>query len=394
MQITKIRDNVDLIEDGNKKIYLVGSAHISNPSADLAEEIIREVKPEGVAVELCQSRYNSLKDPERWKNTDIISVIREGRIYVLMTQIILAGLQKKLGKQLNIKPGAEMLRAIYVANELNCQVILADREVKTTLKRVWSSIGFWGTIKIIYALLSGLVSTPKISEAEIEKLKSENSLSELLQELHRKMPKLRKSLIDERDQYLAYKIRSFPGSSVVAIIGAGHIPGIKMWLDKKIDIDELTRLPPKSRATKIVTWSIPLLIIGAFALAYFGSGPQRSFQMIKAWFVITGFAGSIGSALALAHPLTVAATFITTPISTVIPVIPAGWISGLMEAWIRKPRVSDFESITDDLGSVKGIWTNRVSKIVLVIILTNTFSRIGMLWGASILANLATLGAN
>jgi pheromone shutdown-related protein TraB len=392
MQISNLGENVDLIKYNDKEIVLVGSAHISGTSVKLAEEVIRRYKPQVVAVELCESRYKSLKDPERWKNTDIVSVIKEGRIYVLLTQIILASLQKKLGSQLNIKPGAEMLQAIKVAEELNCEVLLADREVKITIKRVWKSIGFIGTCKILVSLISSIISSTKINTEEIEKLKSEESLKNILKELGQKMPGLKQALIDERDQYLAAKICNSNAKSIVAIVGAGHIAGIKHYLDKDIDIENLESTPRKNTIKQFLAWTFPIILIAFFCYGYYGYGAQTSFEMIKIWCIITGLTGAMGAALALAHPITIISTLITTPLSTVIPLIPAGWFSGLIEAWVKKPRVSDFEQIADDLTKIKGIWTNRVSKIILIIMFTNTLHRIGMIWAASVIANLTILG--
>jgi pheromone shutdown-related protein TraB len=388
MHETKIKDNVDLIEFDEKKIYLVGTAHISKISADLVEEVIREIKPDSVAVEICDSRYQSLKDPERWKNTDIVTVIKAGRIYVLLAQLILASFQKKLGQQLDIQPGAEMMRAMKVADEIGAKTVLADREVKITLKRVWSNVGFWGGAKIILAMGSALLSKEKISQEEIEKLKSQDALDSALKEFSEKLPKVRKPLIDERDQYLAAKISAAPGNIVVAVIGAGHIPGIKKNLTKNINLAELEIVPPKGIVIKLVGWSLPAMIIGFIIYGFFGSGFQASLNMLEAWFWITGFMGALGAALAVAHPITIIAAFLGTPLATLHPLIAAGWIAGLVEAYLRKPRVSDFENITDDMATVRGFWTNRVTRIILVIAFTNIFATIGMIWGAKVLAGL------
>lgn len=394
MNSTRIQDNVDLIEVNNKKIYLIGTAHISQASADLAEQFIRDIKPDSVAVELCDSRYQSLKDPDRWKNTDIVSVIRSGKSSVLMAQLMLSSFQKKLGKQLNIKPGAEMMRSINVADELNLRIVLADRDVRTTLKRVWSSLGFWGGAKFIFSMIFAAFTPMEISQEEIEKIKSEDALANLMNEFSQKMPRIRKTLIDERDQYLAAKIQDAPGDSVVAVVGAGHVAGIKSYFGQPIDTSALEVIPPKSLTSKLIAWSIPALILGFVVYGFFGSGFGKSFEMIEAWFLITGIMGAIGAALALGHPLTVLSAFLATPLATLHPLIAAGWIAGLVEAWLKKPRVADFETITDDITSLKGVWRNRVSRILLVVAFTNIFATIGMIWGTKVLANLATIGPN
>lgn len=392
MEISNLKQNVDRVHLNGKDIYLVGTAHISQASVQLAEETIREINPDSVAVELCDSRYQSLRDPERWKNTDIVSVIRSGKTSVLAAQLVLASFQKRLGSKLEVKPGAEMIRAVQVADELGKTTVLADRDVRTTLKRVWGSLGFWQGAKLIMTLILSSFSKTEISADEIEKLKSEDTLQSLLKELGTSFPNIQSTLIDERDRYLAAKIREAPGKSVVAVIGAGHVPGIKSYLDKEIDLAPLEKLPPPGKIGKIIGWSIPLLVIGLLLYTLFWSGLSASARMLESWFWITGFMGALGAAVAVAHPITVLAAFFGTPLATLHPLIAAGWIAGLVEAWLRKPTVADFESITDDITTLKGLWTNRVSRIILVIAFTNIFATIGMIWGTKVVASLAIIG--
>ncbi|MCB0318417.1 MAG: TraB/GumN family protein, partial [Bdellovibrionales bacterium] len=305
LEISNIRDNVDLVKSGSKEFYLVGTAHVSKSSMELAEEIIREVKPNSVAVELCEHRHSSLKDPNRWKNMDIVSVIREGKTYVLLAQLMLAGFQKKLGEKLQIKPGAEMLRSLEVAKEVGCQTVLADREIKTTLKRTWSSLGIWGTCKLIFGMLAGAFGEQNVTEEEIERLKSADALDELMKEFSKALPGVRKALIDERDKYLAAKIASAPGEKIVAIVGAGHIPGIKEWLDKDVDLKELEEIPPAKKITKVIAWGIPILVISLIVFGFFKAGIKTSISMLESWFWINAAFGALGSLIALAHPVTI-----------------------------------------------------------------------------------------
>jgi len=380
--------NVDLIEIGDKKIYLVGTAHISSKSADLAEEVIREVSPDSVAVELCDSRYQSLRDPTRWQNTDILAVLKSGRHYVLMTQLVLAGFQKKLGNQLETAPGAEMMRAITVADEIQSRVVLADRDVKTTLKRTWASLGLWSMLKITFAIFSGLFTAKSITEEEIENLKSADALEELMREFSEALPEVREALIDERDQYLAAKIQEAPGESVVAIIGAGHIPGIKSWLGKDIDTAPLDIIPPKKKLGRVIAWGIPATVFAMIAYGLFASGASKSIEMVEAWFWINACLGALGAAIALAHPLTILAAFIASPFTSLYPLIAGGWVAGLVEAIIRKPRVVDLANMGNDVASFKGIWGNRVLRILLVIAMTNLFGMLGTFIGMGKLAFL------
>lgn len=389
LPITSVRENVDRIELGDKTIYLVGTAHVSQSSADLAEEIIRDVKPNAVAIELCHSRYDSLKNPDKWKKTDIVAVLREGRGYVLMAQLILAAFQKKLGKNLKVSPGAEMLRAMKVADELGIATVLADRDIKTTLKRTWHALGFRSLATIVAGLLQGLFGSEQIEEAEIERLKSADALEELMKDFTAALPTVRTALIDERDRYLAAKIGGAPGATVVAVVGAGHVPGIKRWLGSTIDVAALDVIPPEKLSRRIIGWSIPALLIGMLVYGFVSAGSGTSTEMLAAWAWTTAVWAAFGSMIALAHPVTVLAAFVVAPFAAANPFIASGWIAGIVEALIRRPTVGDFESIGDDIATVKGVWRNRVSRILLVMLTTNLFGGLGTVLGLGRLWHIA-----
>jgi pheromone shutdown-related protein TraB len=386
--ITAVRDNVDRIELGGKIVYLVGTAHVSRSSADLTEEVIREVRPDAVAVELCSARYESMKDPDRWKKTDIVQVIREGRAFVLMAQLILAAFQRKLGKELNIAPGAEMQRALNVATDLGIPTILADRDIRTTLKRTWATLGFRSCCTILIGILGGLFSSEKIDEAEIERLKSSDALEELMKDFTATLPTVRTALIDERDRYLASKIESAEGKTVVAIVGAGHVPGIKRWLGQTTDRAALEIIPPPSLTGRIIGWLVPASLIGLIFYGFLSAGAATSVDMLGTWAWTTGFWAALGSLVALAHPLTIGATFVVAPFASANPFIASGWIAGLVEAMIRRPTVGDFETIGDDISTIRGIWKNRVSRVLLVMITTNVLGSLGTIIGLSKLWSL------
>ncbi len=375
------QDNVDLIRLNGKEIYLVGTAHVSKKSADLAESVIREIQPDTVAVELCQPRYLSLKDPERWKNTNVVEVIRQGRSSLLLVQLILSSFQRRVGKQLGVKPGEEMMRAVEVAEDIGAETVMADREVKITLSRTWSSMGFFSMLKVMGTLIGSLFTEEAVDEDEIERLKSSDVLAETLKDFSKALPEVRTSLIDERDQYLAAKIAAAPGDKVVAVVGAGHVPGILQYIGDAIDVERLETIPPPKKFGKILAWLIPLIILAIFIYGFIHGGAQTSLDMFRDWFLINGVAGALGSALAFAHPLTILAAFVASPFTSLNPTIAGGWVAGLTEAWLRKPRVSDFESLADEVNSLKGFWTNRVTRILLVVILTNLLGTIGTFVG-------------
>lgn len=383
-------DNLDHITLEDKEVFLIGTAHISHASVELANEAIKALNPDNVAIELCAGRYQSLKDPQRWKNTDIVEVIKSGRSHVLILQLLLASFQKRLGDKLNIKPGAEMIAAAQTAEELSIPIVLADRDIKITLKRTWGGLGYWTMCKLFFSVLIGSFKAEELEESEIERLKSGDALESLLEEFSATLPEVRKTLIDERDQYLASMINDASGKRIVAVVGAGHVPGIKQWLGKEIDRAALETIPPKTWSKKVVPWLIPIIVIAIILYGFTFSDLQTGAEMIKSWVIITALTAGFGAALALAHPLTIIGAAIASPLTSLHPFIASGWVAGLIEAILRKPKVTDFETVTDDLGTFKGWWRNRLSRIVLIIALTNIFGTIGTFWGWWALTKLAS----
>lgn len=383
--------NIDIILSEDREIHLIGTAHVSTQSVELVEAAISEVSPDAIAVELCEGRLRSMQDPDRWKNTNIATVIREGRAHVLLAQLLLAAHQRRLGTKLNIKPGAEMMAAVRASQERGIPCSLADRDIGITLRRALASLGIVGFFKVTYAAIVGMLQKPQeVTEEEIERLKGTDALEEVLREFGAFLPDLRRALIDERDIYLAQKIRETPGKRIVAVVGAAHVPGIKRHIECISDLRSISTVPPKSVLLRIFGWSIPTLIIAGMLYALVMSGPETFTKMVTTWFWITGLAGALGAAVVKAHPLTIIASFIAAPIAALHPLLATGWISGLVEAVVRKPRVGDLENIMEDMSSVRGMLSNRVSRTLLIVASTNLFVMIGMLFGAKELLSIAS----
>ena len=393
MEIVSVEPNVDKLVLDGRTIYLVGTAHVSESSSALVERVISQIQPATVAIELCEGRYRSLQDPDRWKNTNIVTVIREGRANILLAQLMLAAFQKKIAGKLSIRPGAEMLRAASAAERIGAKLTMCDRDISVTLKRTWAGVGFIGMMKLIYAMVSGLFIKQEIASDEIERLKSSDALEELMREFTEALPDVRTSLIDERDQYLAMKIKSSPGESIVAVVGAAHIPGIKKWIEKDVDLAPISIIPKKSIATQIFGWSIPAFFAASLVYSFLVLGSDTSAAMFRAWFWMTGLFGALGAALAQAHPLTVVSAFLAAPFASLNPFIAAGWVAGLVEAIIRKPRVGDLENIANDMSSVRGVFANRVSKTLLIVAFTNIFVMVGMVVGVKQVVSIASTGS-
>jgi pheromone shutdown-related protein TraB len=386
-EIINIEPNLDQINLPGKTIILVGTAHVSHASVELVQKAAEKFKPDSIAVELCQPRLEAITDAERWKKTDVVTAIRQGKGHLLLLQLILAGYQKKIAEELKITPGAEMLKAVEIAKNGNLPLILADREVKITLKRVWAALGFWSMLKLLLGGLLELIDgSSKVDKEEIERLKNGDMLNEVLKEFSDRFPTVRRALIDERDSYLAAKIRDSLGKVTLAVVGAGHVPGIKAMLNQEIDLKKLEEIPKPTLTKKVIQWGFPIFIVVLVVVVGIESGKGASFEMMNLWFWMTGLTAAIGAALALAHPLTVLAGFVSAPFTTLHPLIASGWVTALVEAWIRKPRVEDFEALADDISSVKGWYRNRVSRVLVVMLLTGLCGSIGMLLATGLLA--------
>ncbi|MBF0450907.1 MAG: TraB/GumN family protein [Candidatus Magnetomorum sp.] len=369
--------NVHRITYKNKKIVLVGTAHISKESVKLVQSVIEDEKPETVCVELCESRYQSIIKKEQWENTNIVTVIREKKAFLLLSNLILAAFQKKMADRLDIKPGSEMIQAIDSAEAINANVELADRDIRTTLTRAWHCLNLWKKLRLVFELLLSAGSLDEIQESEIEQLKEQDMLETVINEIGRTMPEMRNILIDERDQYLLEKIRTATGQHIVAVLGAGHIPGVLSQMDTPVNIEALEKRPPPKKTTLIFKWGLPSLIIALIVIGFFKAGTSVGTDMIWWWVAANGSLAGLGACLALAHPLTIVSAILAAPLTSLNPMIAAGWVSGLVEAFARKPKVKDFQQLADDIGSFKGFWKNSVTRILLVVVFTNLGSSLG-----------------
>jgi pheromone shutdown-related protein TraB len=308
---------------------------------------------------------------------DIIKVIREKKAFLLLANLLLASFQKRIAKKLDIKPGEEMLRAIEAAEKTGAAVHLADRDIRVTLARTWRIMLLRDKVKLIFQLLLTMGEVEDITEEDIEQMKQKDVLEALLSEVQKTLPVLRHILIDERDQYLAQKIKTAPGRKIVAVVGAGHVPGIKARWEEAADIAALEQLPPPRKGAALLKWLIPLGILGLLGYGFFYGGSGAASGMITWWVLANGVLAGLGALLALAHPLTVLSSVAAAPLTSLNPMIAAGWVSGLVEAFSRKPKVRDLENLPEDILSIRGFWRNNVTRILLVVVFTNLGSSLG-----------------
>ncbi|MDR1058610.1 MAG: TraB/GumN family protein [Treponema sp.] len=368
-----------------KEFILIGTAHVSQGSIDEVRQVIGEERPDMVCVELDEGRYASMVQKENWEKLDVIKVFKEGRGFLLMANLVLSGFQRRMGNELGIKPGEEMKTALETAEELGIPHSLCDREIQVTLRRAWGRCGLWGKCKLLASLLASAFSTEKLSPAEIENLKNRSELDGMMKELAEYLPRVKETLIDERDRYLGAKIwtNSAAAKRVVAVVGAGHLTGIKGCLERMAAGEEggaaedLETIPPPGFVSRAAGWLFPALIAAFIILGFFRSGAEVSLTMLLRWVLWNGSLAALGCLIALGHPLSILVSFIGAPIATINPVIGVGLFSGVTEASIRKPQVEDAQNIAGDIGSLRGIYRNRITRALLVFFLSSIGGVIG-----------------
>ncbi len=374
-----------------REFILVGTAHVSRESTALVRAVIERERPDTVCVELDRQRYEALSQKRSWEALDLRQIIRKQQLAALLANLVLASYQKKLGGALGVQPGAELIEATRVADELGIRVELCDRDVRITLRRAWASTSLWKKAMLLATLLTSIFDRPEISEEELRKLREQDVLSELMRELGEAMPGLKRVLIDERDVFLTQKMKEAPGRRILAVIGAGHVAGIRRALvaPGSADLEEINRIPPMRPVLKWVGWGVPGLILGALVVIGLRRGVDVAGENLLIWIVANGVPSTLGALIALAHPATVIAAFFVAPVTSLIPVIGAGYVLAFLQAYLAPPLVSEFESVTDDVTSPRRWWSNRLLRIMLVFVFTTLGSLIGTyVGGYAIVSNL------
>ena len=373
------------IQIGDSRITLLGTAHVSRASEEQVRELLATGGYDAVAVELCPSRYNALIDPDALARMDLFRVIREGKASMVMANLALGAYQQRIAEQFDIEPGAEQRAAVHYARENHRPVLLIDREIGVTLRRVMHNVPWWRRFGIIAGLLASVMSREEVSEAEIEALKEGDMLETTFSEFAEDRQDLYLPLIDERDRYMAARLQQEVAANehekVLAVVGAGHLKGIRGYLEQGVaqpdrTIQELDTLPPPRRWPKLIPWLIVLLVLTGFGIG-FARSPDLGWQLVREWVLINGALSALGALLATAHPLTVITAFVAAPITSLNPTIGAGMVTAAVEIYLRKPQVGDFSRLRQDTARLKGWWRNRVSRTLLVFLLSTIGSAAG-----------------
>lgn len=364
---------------------LLGTAHVSRSSVAAVQHLIETGHFDAIAIELCDTRFRALRDREAWRNLDLWQVIREGKAGMVAANLALSAYQRRLAEQFGIEPGAEMKTAADLAEQHATPLWIIDREISVTLKRAYRSVKFMDRMAIVSGLIASLFERGNVSEEEIEKLKEGDILQSAFSEFAAQSEPLFRSLIAERDTFMAARLREEaakkPVQRVLAVLGAGHLAGIERELttqqtDPPTLLADLKTMPPPSSWPKWLALGILALIVAAIVFS-FTRGTAFGAVALRDWILFTGCFAALGAALGGGHILSIITAFVIAPLKPFRPIVPSGAFSAGMEMWLRRPRVADFESLRDDVLDWRGWWRNRVSRTLLVFMLTN----IGMMIG-------------
>ncbi len=367
----------------NDNIILVGTAHISKESVEEVKQAIEKYKPKIVAVELCKRRHEAITKKDQWENTPVNKLLKSNNAYLMLAQTFLSSIQRKLGKEYGVEPGSEMIAAMDEAKKHGLEVALVDRDITITLKRAWKKMGVREKFRLTWEFLKAILGydEEELEELDLKELMKEDVISAMMKEFGEIAPSVSTVLIHERDEYIAKKIldESKKGR-VVAVVGAGHLKGIKKYLEQKevdVDLKELEYVPKKRFSVlKTIGYSIPVLFVVLIVYGFYTKGSGLVLEMFLYWFLINGICSAIGAAIARGHPFTILTAFVAAPITSLNPAIAAGWVAGYVEAMLRTPVVKDFKELSK-LDSLRDFWNNRVIRLLMVVALANVGSMIG-----------------
>lgn len=386
MVTEKISDTYHVLRfDNGSVIHLIGTAHVSNKSVEEVKTIIEEQHPDRVCIELDDGRMKSKTQDKSWENMDIKKILKDGKGFLLLANTALASFQKRMGAQTGADPGAEIIGAAKLAQEMGIPVSLCDREIQTTFRRAWGKSSLWNKCKLLATLISAAFSNEEISEEELAELKNEETLESMMKEVAKELPSVKEVLIDERDRYLATSIFKAEGNVKVAVIGAGHTQGIIKTLGKlekgeiSLDTSDITEIPPKGVGSKIAQWIIPTLIVLLVVLGIVQNGWDQGLKSFLLWMAVNASSTFIFTLAGGASLLTCILSGITAPFFVLNPVLGVGLFAGIWQASFKPPKVKDFENMSNDAMSLKGWYKNRILKCLVALLMSSLGSILGSL---------------
>lgn len=375
-----------VVEVGGTRYTLLGTAHVSAESAEDVRRLIRSGEFDAVAIELCDARHHNLSNPDALAQQDLFEIFRRGKAGMVAANLALGAFQQRVAEQSGIEPGAEMRAALEEARNHDLPLLLIDRDVGVTLKRIYGNVPWWQRMSLFTGLLGSVMSRQEIKPEEIERLKEGDVLESTFSEFAAESEALYEPLISERDRYMVLCLaeQAPPGRyrNVLVVIGAGHMKGMVEHFGSPLPADpaqerrELEHTPPPSKLWRILPWLITALVLTGFAIG-FSRNTDLGWQLVVEWFLINGLLSGLATLIALAHPITVVATMFAAPLTSLNPTIGAGFVAAGVELWLRKPKVRDFSMLRHDVTELKGWWRNRVSRTLLVFLFATLGSAAG-----------------
>ena len=362
------KSDIYRIKKDDREFVLIGTAHISQVSKDLVRATIEAEAPDTVCVELDEGRLKSIKEPDLWKKTDLKQVIKNKQLGTLIANLVLGSYQKRMGAQTGVKPGSELKEAVDCAEGRGTELVLADRDIKITLRRTWACTPWYRKLSLLGGLFASIFDKTEVSEEDLAKIKEQDALSAMMQDFGKSFPEVKQVLIDERDQFLASKIKNAPGKKIVAVVGAGHMNGIAKIIeeDRELPSEESISVIPKSAPIwKIIGWAIPVAIIASIIAVGVHAGFEKAGELSLQWAMLTGGGAMLGTVIAGGHPVTILVALVAAPFTGLTPLIGVGFFTALTQVYMRPPRVSEMETLADDIWQVRRWWKNRVTRGIL-----------------------------
>ncbi len=407
------------VPQSSHEILIIGTAHVSVQSVKDVDSVFSFYQPNVVAVELCKPRFDAMMLPNRWKNLDLVQVIKQKKIWLLASSLILSAFQKKLGEDMKSEPGMEMKKAILLAKKNKSQIILADREVRVTLSRAWSKVGFFSRMWLVSFLISSLLVSEGVSEEDVEELKSRDALDDILNALPKRYAPLKEVILNERDIYIAENIRSvlakqdhetqkkkrsqvnekrlYLSKRILVVLGVAHLKGVERILKKRkvFDLEEISSLPKRRFGKNIASWGIFGFFFFGISAIFYRSGLDFTTirELAFAWVMSRSIGAGLGSLLAYPTLPSFLLTVLFAPISYFFGFVGVRlWmVSTLVELRYRKPRVADFENIAKDIQGFRSLlvslYKNRVLHILFLMSSVSIGLTIGNLFFLNIILN-------
>ncbi len=393
------REHPPISDNPAENIIIVGTAHVSDKSVTDVDEAIEREQPDVVAVELCPARYQALTEQVESKKISPKDILGGSQPYYFLIHWLLAYVQKKIGEDMGVDPGAEMIHAIKKAESTGARIVLLDRDIQVTLQRFWQSMGLWEKLKMTGAILMAAVGL-KGEEMDIDSVTEQDVVTQLIEELRKFAPSAARVFIDERDAYMTTNLlKAAKTDRVVAVVGAGHRQGINNYLQHPETLPPMEQLVsvPKKRFNimKILGFSFVAIAIATFLLVILGIiegaiSPYMLFIVMGYWVIINGVLSAAGAALARGHPKSILTAFSVAWLTSLNPLMAAGWFAGLMEAKQRPPSTDDFKTILE-AETVNEMMSNRLFRVLLVAALANLGSVLGTFIGVYVVLSVANI---